>query len=248
MRLLLIGNSYSFGLDYLDHVALEIQDFLPRSTRVLFFPFAVHNTEDYLALVSGKFGSWGYEVSSLHTASNPRRALLEADAIFVGGGNTFRLLKALYDGHLLAPLRQKVRDGVPYIGSSAGTNIACPTIRTTNDMPIVFPPSLDALDLVRVQINPHYLDWDSNCRVEIESREKRILEYHEENNLPVLGLRDGCYIRIEDESALLKGRSNARLFRKSRPPIEIVPIADISEVVLRAASRSPHANRANPSG
>ena len=157
-RILLISNSTLFGSGYLDHAAAEIQDFLSDSKRVLFVPYALHDLDDYAATAAGRFQRMGYELRSIHTSSDPVQAVNETAAIFIGGGNTFRLLKALYDFHLLAPIRRRVEAGMPYIGSSAGSNVAAPTIRTTNDMPIVEPPSFAALGLVPFQLNPHFLD------------------------------------------------------------------------------------------
>ncbi len=163
----------------------------------------------------------GYELDSLHQAADLPQAIQSAEAIFIGGGNTFRLLKALYDRNLLGAIRERVHTGTPYLGSSAGSNVAGPTIKTTNDMPIVQPPSFEALQLVPFQINPHYLDPDSNSKQMGETREERIEQFLEENATPVIGLREGAWLRIENGSCLLKGTGGARLFRKKIPPIEL---------------------------
>jgi dipeptidase E len=153
----------------------------------------------------------------------------EADAVFVGGGNTFRLLKALNDLSILEILRTRVLTGVPYIGSSAGTNVACPTIRTSNDMPIVEPPSLAALGLVPFQVNPHYLDPDPTSRHMGETREERLLQFLEENDVPVVGLREPSMLRIEDGSATLLGNAPARVFRRDVTPFEVPPGTRLDE-------------------
>ena len=140
----------------------------------------------------------GYQLSSIHQCEDKQRAIKDAEAIFIGGGNTFRLLKALYEFDLLTSIRQRVENGMPFIGSSAGSNVAAPTIKTTNDMPIVEPPSFEALDLIHFQINPHYLDPDPASRHMGETREERMLQFLEENETPVVGLREGAMIRIED--------------------------------------------------
>ena len=151
----------------------------------------------------------GYELTSIHIAANPAQAVKDTDAIFIGGGNTFRLLKTLYDFDLLGPIRERVADGMPYIGSSAGSNVAAPTIKTTNDMPIVQPPSFDALGLVSFQINPHYLDPDPNSKHMGETREERIRQFLEENDTPVVGLREGAMLRIENGETILRGSTGA---------------------------------------
>jgi dipeptidase E len=144
MQLLLISNSTLYGSGYLDHAEAEIRDFLGDVKRVLFVPYALHDRDAYAATAHERFAKMGYQLSSIHATAHPVRAVNDADAIFIGGGNTFRLLKALYDFNLLEPIRRRVRDGMPYIGSSAGSNVAAPTIKTTNDMPIVQPPSFNA--------------------------------------------------------------------------------------------------------
>ena len=159
-RLLLISNSTLYRSGYLDHVETEIRDFLKDTTRIAFVPFALYDRTRYATQARERFRGMGFDLISVHDVSNPRRAIHEADAIFVGGGNTFRLLKGLYDWNLLAVIRQAAVAGVPYIGSSAGSIVACPSLMTTKDMPIVQPPSFEALGLVGFQISPHYLDPD----------------------------------------------------------------------------------------
>ena len=223
MQLLLISNSTLYGSGYLDHAEAEIRDFLPNVKRVLFVPFALYDRDTYAGTAHQRFARMGYELSSIHTAPDQRKAVEETEAIFIGGGNTFRLLKALYDADLLEPIRRRVAAGMPYIGSSAGSNVAAPTIRTTNDMPIVQPPSFDALGLVWFQINPHYLDPDKNSTHMGETREQRLLQFLEENNTPVVGLREGAILRMENNSTLLKGSTGARIFRKDLEPVETLP-------------------------
>lgn len=222
-RLLLISNSTLHGSGYLDHAASEIQDFLGDVKRVLFVPFALHDESKYAAQARARFEKMGYELDSIHSATEPVKAVREYAAIFIGGGNTFRLLKALYDHDLLDAIRERVRDGMPYIGSSAGSNVAAPTIRTTNDMPIVQPPSLDALGLVQFQINPHYLDADPNSTHKGETREERLIQFLEDNETPVVGLREGAMLRIENGKTLLKGSTGARIFRRGQEPVEVLP-------------------------
>ena len=223
MRLLLISNSTLHGSGYLDHAETEIRDFLGAVKRVLFVPFALHDRDEYAANAQQRFARMGYELSSVHTAADPRKAVLETEALFIGGGNTFRLLKALYDADLLDPIRRRVAEDMPYIGSSAGSNVAAPTIKTTNDMPIVQPPSFDALGLVWFQINPHYLDADPNSTHMGETREQRLIQFLEENDTPVAALREGAMLRLEDNVTLLKGSTGARIFRRGFEPVETSP-------------------------
>jgi dipeptidase E len=231
-RVLLISNSTLYGSNYLDHAESEIRDFLGRrGGRVLFVPFALYDRDAYSLMARGRFDAMGYGLDSIHEAPDPRRAVEEAEAIFIGGGNTFRLLKSLYDFDLLESIRGRVGDGMPYIGSSAGSNVAGPTIRTTKDMPIVEPPSFDALGLVPFQISPHYLDPDPNTTHMGETQEERILQFLEENDATVFGLREGAMVRADHGSTILKGSSGARIFRKGHDPVETLPGAALDQFI-----------------
>ncbi|HKD14171.1 MAG TPA: dipeptidase PepE, partial [Candidatus Angelobacter sp.] len=163
-----------------------------------------------------------------HSASSPKEMVDKSEAIFIGGGNTFRLLKALYDYDLVETIRKTVESGVPYIGSSAGSIVACPTLKTTKDMPVVQPPSFDALHLVNFQISPHYLDPDPNSTHMGETQEERIMQYLEENDRPVVGLREGTLLRIQKGAIVLRGSCNARIFRRGSPPVEVSPDTDLT--------------------
>ncbi len=231
MRALLISNSTLFGSGYLDHAEANIREFLGPEARVLFVPYALHNRDAYADTARQRFEKMRYTLESIHTTADPRQAVENAEAIFIGGGNTFRLLKALYDHDLLHPIHARVRKGMPYIGSSAGANVAGPTIRTTNDMPIVEPPSLKALGLVNFQINPHYLDPDPNSTHMGETREERLRQYLEENEIPVVALREGCMLWVEDGCVELRGISRARLFKRGVEPFDIQPGARLDEVL-----------------
>jgi dipeptidase E len=235
MKVLLISSSTVHGSGYLDHAETEIRDFLGDEVkRVLYVPFALLNHDAYAASAQQRFAKMGYELSSIHTATNPKQVVKYADAIFVGGGNTFRLLKALYDLDLLEPIRQRVSGGMPYMGSSAGANVAGPTIKTTNDMPIVEPPSFAALNLVWFQINPHYVDADPNSTHMGETREQRLLQFLEENSTPVAAIREGAMLRIENGVTMLKGSSGARIFRQGFEPVETLP-GDQLDALLQLA-------------
>ena len=219
-RLLLISNSTNHGEGYLDHVLPEIDGFLGAVRRLIFVPFALKDREGYGAKAHGRLAAIGVEVATLTADEAGRRLAAGAEAFFTGGGNTFRLLKTLQDSGLLPILRERALAGIPYLGSSAGTNIAAPTIRTTNDMPIVEPSSFEALGLVPFQINPHYLDPDPDSTHMGETREQRLREFHEENAAPVVGLREGAWLRIENDRATLGGIRGARIFRRGVAPEE----------------------------
>jgi len=230
-RVLLISNSTVYGRGYLDHVESEIRNLLGKTQRVLFFPFALHDRDAYAATAKMRFRAMGYSLESAHEAKNPQRAAEEADAIFVGGGNTFRLLKALEDFDLIEPIRRKVSSGMPYIGSSAGSNVAGPTIKTTKDMPIVQPRSFDSLGLVPFQISPHYQDPDPNSAHMGETQEERILQFLEENETPVVGIREGVWLLCEKGAVTLKGETGARIFIRGKAAVEAKPGDNIVDLV-----------------
>jgi len=235
-RVLLLSSSTIFGRGYLDHAEAEIRDFLGATARMLFVPFALHDHAGYATRTQARYARMGMEVESLHVSSDYQKAVANAEAIFIGGGNTFRLLKALYDLDLLAAIRARVEGGMPYIGTSAGSNVAGLTIRTTNDMPIVEPPSFNALGLVPFQINPHYVDADPDSTHMGETREERIVQFLEENETPVLGLREGAIARVEGHSVVIKGEAGARLFRRQHDPEEIAGNSEIGPLVLARPS------------
>ncbi|NXB62852.1 PEPE dipeptidase, partial [Struthidea cinerea] len=229
---LLISNSPRHGGSYLGHCQQHIQSFLGQKVkRVLFIPYALHDRDAYARLLRPRrLVGGGYGLDSIHESCDPVEAVRKSEAIFIGGGNTFRLLKALYDNSLIHEIRKRVlEDGIPYMGSSAGTNVATVSINTTNDMPIVYPPSLKALGLVPFNINPHYLDPDIKRTHMGETREERIRQYHEEPNTPpVLGLREGTMLLVEGDKATLQGVTGARLFLRGKKPTEHEPGTDFS--------------------
>ena len=229
-RVLLISNSTLYGGGYLDHAAAEIRDFLGDLKRVLFVPFALYDRDAYAATAKERFNRLGYDLTSIHNSPNPVKAVNDTEAVFIGGGNTFRLLKCLYDFNLLEPIRRRVLDGMPYVGSSAGSNVAGPTIKTTKDMPIVQPPSFDALGLVPFQISPHFQDPDPNSTHMGETQEERILQFLEENDTTVAGLREGAMVRVENATTTLKGSSGARIFRKGQAPVERMPLTTLDDL------------------
>jgi len=215
-NLLLLSNSTLHPTGYLEYAAEHIQQFLRSRgvTQVLFVPYALREQDKYAATAREKFELWGFAFSSIHAAENPYLAASQAQAIFIGGGNTFQLLDSLYKNNVLDIIRRRVLEGgVPYIGSSAGTNVSTVSINTTNDMPIVFPPSFKALGLVPFNINPHYIDTDPSSTHKGETREQRIQQYHEVPGAPpVLALREGSILKVEGGKATLLGTFPARLF------------------------------------
>jgi dipeptidase E len=232
-RLLLISNSTSYGGGYLDHCETEIRDFLSGIQRLAFVPFAAHDLDRYATKVRERFEKMGMVVDSIHEADYPMQMVEDAEAVFIGGGNTFRLLTRLYETDLLELIFERVKTGMRYMGASAGSNVACPTIMTTNDMPIMQPESFLCLGLVPFQINPHFLDADAGTRHMGETREERIREYHEVNDLTVVGLREGTLLRIEGTSVTLKGASPARIFVKGEDPREYPPGSSLDFLLTR---------------
>ena len=226
MRLLLISNSTNAGEEYLQHTTDYMRQFLgQKKLNCLFIPYAgvTISFDEYEERVKTKFAEIGHNIQSIHHFSNPVEAVKQSDVIVTGGGNTFHLIKNLHDNNLIDPVREAVLGGKPYMGWSAGANVACPTICTTNDMPIVQPGSFEAFNLVPFQINPHYLDANPDGHAG-ETREMRIEEFLEANqNITVAGLREGTMFRIENKEINLLGNRNLRIFRYGEIPREYKP-------------------------
>jgi len=224
MRLLLISNSTNAGEEYLDYPKEEIRSFLgDRPVKALFIPYAAvtFSFDDYEKKVQNRFREVNHDIVSIHRFDNPVKAVMEAEAIVVGGGNTWQLLKMVIENRLVEPVRKKVQEGTPYIGWSAGSNMACPTIRTTNDMPILEPASFNAFSLIPFQINPHYLDANPDGHAG-ETRQQRIEEFLEVNpGMYVVGLREGTMLLRENNNLNLIGPRKLRLFRKGDEPVEL---------------------------
>jgi len=231
MRLLLISNSTNAGEAYLDYPKNNIRSFLgSKKVKALFIPYAAVSLtyDEYEQKVRMRFREVGHDVVSIHHIADPVSAVENAPAIVVGGGNTWMLLKCLRDNKLINPIREKVISGTPYIGWSAGSNVACPTIMTTNDMPVARPSSFRAFNLIPFQINPHYLDANPAGHAS-ETREQRILEFIETNrNIFVAGLREGTMLLLEDGRLSLIGLRNARIFRYGSDPSEVSRNDDLS--------------------
>lgn len=228
-KLLLISSSRIHGQGYMEYCRQELLDFWGDIRDVLFIPFALQNHEAYWTNVSRNLQPFGFQISGLHQQADFKQAITSAKGIFIGGGNTFLLTRTLYEHDLLGLIRERVLSGeLRYMGSSAGSNVACPTMKTTNDMPIVQPPSFDALNLVPFQLNPHYLDPNPDSQHMGETREDRIREFHQWNETPVVGLREGGLIDVDGDKATLRGVTGARLFRAGQNPEEYSPGADLS--------------------
>jgi len=220
-RLLLLSNSTNFGQGYLAHAVAEIRALFDGVPRIAFVPFALHDQDAYTRKARARFQELGIAVDQVSADARGRELLSGAAGVFVGGGNTFRLLDRLQRAELVEPLRRRALSGMPYLGSSAGSNIAAPTIKTTNDMPIVQPRSFDALGFVPFQINPHYIDADPASRHMGETREERLREYLEENDRVVVGLREGSWLEVEGARVTLRGGRAARIFQRGQEPREL---------------------------
>ena len=230
-KLLLVSNSTLYGSGYLDHCADEIKKLFSETKNVIFIPYArpggiTH--DDYTKIARDRFNKMGYNLTGIQEHNDPIDALNGTDSLFIGGGNTFVLLKKLYEKEIINVIKKRVKEGMPYIGTSAGSNVACKSIMTTNDMPIVYPPSFEALNLVPFNINPHYIDPVPDSKHMGETRETRIKEFHFYNKGFVVGLREGTMIRIIDNEITLKGNSAARIFYNDADPKEYNPGENLS--------------------
>ena len=231
MKLLLISNSTMPGEAYLDYPKHEIRKFLgDKPVTALFIPYAAvtFSYETYCEKVEERFAEIGHHIVGIHTFADPVQAVHKAEAIVVGGGNTWQLVRMLHDNNLMNPIREKVFSGVPYIGWSAGANVACPTLRTTNDMPVVDPKGFECTGLIPFQINPHYLDAHPEGHGG-ETREQRIQEFIEINpEVYVAGLREGSMFKVENKQLTLIGNKTCRIFKKGQEPRELSGMDDFS--------------------
>ncbi|RIJ42706.1 dipeptidase PepE [Pontibacter oryzae] len=230
-NLLLISTSTTHGTGYLEHAEEEVKSLMEGKKSILFIPYARPggiSHSDYTAKAREAFAQWGVSVTGVHEYENAVQAVQEAESVFIGGGNTFVLLRNLYANKLVEPLRERINKGMPYMGTSAGTNVAGRTIGTTNDMPIVHVKTFDALQLVPFNINPHFLDPDPSSTHMGETRDTRIAEFHHHNRQPVIGLREGSMLRINGDTVRLLGPHSARVFLQSKKPMEFKPSDDIN--------------------
>ena len=232
-NLIIASTSTVYGLGYLEYLLPTLQEHFKNAETIVFIPYArpggiSHN--DYTAKAAEAFSKIGKKVVGLHTFENPAEAIAKAEGIFTGGGNTFLLVKQLYATGAMTALKETLQTGTPYLGCSAGSNITGLSMETTNDMPIVYPPSFQTLGMVPFNINPHYLDPVEGSTHMGETRETRINEFHQFNPQPVLGLREGSWLEVRNEKILLKGTLTARLFRQNQTPVELAPETDLSDL------------------
>ncbi|MBD3583248.1 dipeptidase PepE [Flavobacterium selenitireducens] len=230
-RLIIASTSTLHGGRYLEYLMPDLRRFFDAKKKLLFVPYARPggiSHDDYTVRAKLAFESIGIEVSGLHEYENPVDAVRAAEAIFVGGGNTFLLVSQLYRFKVMDELAEAVKNGTPYLGSSAGSNITGLTMQNTNDMPIVYPPDFRTLGLIPFNLNPHYLDADPRSNHMGETRETRIKEFHQFNSLPVLGLREGSWLEVEGEKITLNGSLTARLFLQGKDAEELRPGSDLS--------------------
>ncbi|MFV8335979.1 dipeptidase PepE [Flavobacterium sp. RSP29] len=230
-NILIASTSTLANQNYLDYLLPELQLHFQHCNTILFIPYARPggiSHEEYTAMVCLAFAKINKKVTGIHEFEDAIQALKNAEGIFTGGGNTFVLVSQLYKNNCMEILSEVVKNGTPYLGTSAGSNICGLTMQTTNDMPIVYPPSFKTLGLVPFNLNPHYLDPDTNSKHMGETRETRIKEFHAYNSVPVLGLREGSWLDVKGDKITLKGDLTARLFRQNQAPEELESSTDLS--------------------
>ena len=232
-NIIIASTSTLSGEKYLEYLLPALKHHFKDCSFVLFIPYARPSGithDDYTKTVALAFAKINIKIKGIHEFENTVEAIKNAEGIFVGGGNTFLLVSQLYTHKIMNLLATVVKRGIPYLGTSAGSNICGLSMQTTNDMPIVYPPSFQTLGLVPFNINPHYLDADSGSKHMGETRETRINEFHAFNNIPVLGLREGSWLEVKGTQITLKGVLSARLFKKSKEAIELAPESDLSDL------------------
>lgn len=230
-KLIIASTSTLHGGAYLQYLLPTLQEHFNGCSSLLFIPYARPggiSHDEYTKKAAETFAEINISVKGLHEFENPEQAIDEAEAIFTGGGNTFLLVTQLYNNNVMTAIQKAVKNGTPYFGSSAGSNICGLTMQTTNDMPIIYPPSFNTLGLVPFNLNPHYLDPIEGSTHMGETRETRINEFHKINPQPVLGLREGSWLEVHGEKVMLKGDLKARLFRQGHEPEEIETGSDLS--------------------
>ena len=232
-KALLASTSTLHEQEYLEYLIPELKSFFSETEEVIFIPFARPggiSHDRYTKKAAEAFKKAGIKLRGIHEFKNMEETITSAKGIFTGGGNTFLLVSELYRNKLMQPIKESIQNGAAFMGTSAGTNIAGLTMQTTNDMPIVYPPSFKTLGIVPFNINPHYLDPDINSTHKGETRETRIKEFHTINTQPVIGLREGSWLLISDNKIELKGEMSARIFKTEKLPFEIETNSDLSEL------------------
>lgn len=223
-KLIIASTSTVHGSGYLEYILPTLSVFFKETKTILFIPYARPggiSYDEYTNIARKAFNKIDKELVGVHEFENPQKAIREAKGIFTGGGNTFELVNQIYKNNVFSDLKEVVEQGIPYLGTSAGSNICGVTMMNTNDMPIVYPPSFKTLEFIPFNINAHYLDPNPDSTHMGETRETRIKEYHVFNETPVLGLREGSWLEVKGELIMLKGSLSARLFQKEKLPIEI---------------------------
>ena len=232
-NLIIASTSTVHGSGFLEYLLPELRIFFNEIQELIFVPYARPggiSHEQYTEKVRQVFSGLNIKVKGLHEFEDATKAIQQAEGIFVGGGNTFVLVDQLYKNNLISEIYNRVNNGIPYLGTSAGSNICGLTISTTNDMPIVYPPSFKTLSFVPFNINPHYLDPDPTSKHMGETRETRIQEFHKFNTQPVVGLREGSFLKVNGDQVILKGDLTARVFKHSQSPYEVLPETDLSDL------------------
>ncbi|MGK0385586.1 MAG: dipeptidase E [Patiriisocius sp.] len=223
-NLIVASTSTIYGGTYLDYLEESLKTLFLHASEILFIPYARPSGishDIYTKIAAKAFKNLGKEVRGIHTFENPKTAIENAQGVFTGGGNTFLLVQQLYKHEILAPMRQVILEGTPYLGTSAGSNICGITMQNSNDMPIVYPPSFKTLGVIPCNINAHYLDPNPTGTHMGETRETRIKEYHTQNTVPVIGLREGSWLEVQGEKMTLKGTHSARIFEQDKDPVEL---------------------------
>lgn len=230
---IIASTSTLYGGSYLDYLLPELKLHFENCKTILFIPYAQPSGlsyDDYTNRVAVAFAELNIAVKGIHEFEDPKAAIEQSEGIFTGGGNTFLLVFQLYKNKVMDALAETIKKGTPYLGSSAGSNICGLTMQTTNDMPIIYPPSFQTLGIVPFNINPHYLDADLQLKHNGETREMRIKEFHFLNSPPVIGLREGSWLAVKGDKITLKGGLYARLFQKNSSPEEIESESDLSNL------------------
>jgi len=230
-NLIIASTSTVHGSGYLEYILKDIEVLFRNTSKILFIPYARpggKSHDEYTAVAKKAFKKINKEIVGLHTFENPAETVKQAEGIFVGGGNTFVLVSQLYKNKIIEPLKNVVNNGTPYFGTSAGSNICGLTMCTTNDMPIMYPPSFKTLGFIPFNINPHYLDPIPNSTHMGETRETRIGEFHAFNTQPVVGIREGSYLEVINNTITLRGNLQARIFEYDKKPYEVETNTDLS--------------------
>ena len=232
-RLIIASTSTIHGSGYLEYLLPTLSEHFNNCSEITFIPFARPSGishDDYTEIARKAFAKIGIKVKGLHEFEDYTNALKNSEGIFTGGGNTFLLVTQLYKYNLLSTLKEVVNNGTPYLGTSAGSNICGLTMSTTNDMPIIYPPSFNTLGFIPFNINPHYLDPNPNSTHKGETRETRIKEFHKFNSVPVVGLREGSWLSVNEGNIILEGKLDARVFEFNKKPYEVKTAHDFSNL------------------